>query len=116
MSGMLEVVGVNALGATLLAGVVAAATRLVTQPAVVHGLWLLVLVELVSLPVFAVVVLHAPARAIAPAGPATAAAESVTLIPWLAIVTASCNEARIQWEDEGLKGLYDEFLATRSQP
>ena len=89
MNGMLEVVGVNGRGATLLAGVVAGATRFVTRPAVVHGLWLLVLVELVSLPVFAVVVLQAPVRAITPAGPATAAAESVTLIPWRAIVTAT---------------------------
>ena len=26
------------------------------------------------------------------------------------------NDAIIEWEDEGLKDLYDEFLATRSQP
>ena len=26
------------------------------------------------------------------------------------------NEASIEWEDEGLKGLYDEFLAIRPQP
>ncbi len=26
------------------------------------------------------------------------------------------NEAIIEWEDEGLKGLYDEFLAIRPQP
>ena len=89
MSGMLEVVGVNALGATLLAGVVAAATRWVTRPAVVHGLWLLVLVELVSLPVFGLVVLQSPARAMATAGPATGAAESVALVPWRAIATAT---------------------------
>ncbi len=89
MNGMLEVVGVNSLGATLLAGVDAVATRWMTRPAVVHGLWLLVLVELVSLPVFGVVVLQAPASAIAQPGPAPAAAESVALIPWRVIVTAT---------------------------
>ena len=89
MNGILEIVGVNALGATLLAGVVAVATRFVTRPAVVHGLWLLVLVELVSLPVFGVAVLQTPASAMAQPGPATAAVQPVGLTPWSAIVTAT---------------------------
>ena len=89
MNGVLEIVGVNAVGATLLAGVVASMSRFVTRPAVVHGLWLLVLVELVSLPVFGVVILQMPARAIAQPGSVTAAAESVALFPWRAIVTTT---------------------------
>ena len=89
MNGILEIVGINAMGATLLAGVVAFASRFVTRPAVIHGLWLLVLVELVSLPVFGVVVLHTPASAIAQPGPAAATAASVALFPWRAMVTTA---------------------------
>ena len=89
MNGMLEIIGVNALGATLLAGVVAVAARFIQRPAVVHGLWLLVLVELVSLPVLGVAVLPAPASALVQPGPATPAAESAALIPWRAIVSAA---------------------------
>ena len=89
MNELLEIVGVNAMGATLLAVVVASVARFVTRPAVVHGLWLLVLVEFVSLPLFGVVVLQMPAHTIPQPGPATAMAESVVLFSWRTIMTAT---------------------------
>ena len=90
MSDVLQIVTVNALGATLLAGVVAIGTRFIARPAVVHALWLLVLVELVSLPVLEMAVLPAapPANGLSTPSPGVAAAGSTALIPWVAVVTA----------------------------
>ena len=69
MSGLVAVGLTNAASATLLALVAAAASRIVRRPALVHGLWLLVLLDLLTPPVLVVGVLPAldlaqPARQI----------------------------------------------------
>ena len=111
MNAMLGIVSVNALGATVLAGIVVIATRFVKRPAVVHALWLLVLVELLSVPVLRVAVPSAlvpgmwsgpfhtaqtalPPGSVTPPAPdgqvlPAVAASSTRLIRWGAIVTAT---------------------------
>ena len=98
MNGILGIVGVNALGATLLAAIVVIATPFVRRPAVVHGLWLLVLVELLSLPVLSVAVppmwsAASPATTMALVPASGTAPEADGMLVWPAASTR-----RISWE------------------
>jgi beta-lactamase regulating signal transducer with metallopeptidase domain len=74
MHALLEVGLSNAVAATLLAVVAAAGSRICRRPAVVHGLWLLVLVKLLTPPLVRIPV---PWQAGAPAPPALTQADTL---------------------------------------
>src|SRR5438105_2488858 len=86
MPSLLEIGLANAACAAALAGLALAAGRVCRRPAVLHGLWLLVLLKLVTPPLFPLPVRVLPppapvAVAAAPvveAAPAPAPAEAVT--------------------------------------
>jgi beta-lactamase regulating signal transducer with metallopeptidase domain len=71
MHGLLEILVVNTVSAGVLALIVVSISRFVRRPALIHGLWVLVLLKLLVPPVFEIAVLPAswtaPAHEAAPA-------------------------------------------------
>ncbi len=93
----LEILGANAVSATLLGAVAALASLRVRRPAVLHALWLAVLVDLLTPPLLAIRVLPAPAAGLSGASgilPVAASAASAALpatLPYLpALASAWC--------------------------